>query len=404
MSSVATVAAWLLFALPAAAAVTIVGSRLLGTRRGLIERLVAGRARVEAGLVIAGVLTSWHWSDWDMVLLTLLFGTLLTMVIAVGLDMLAAPGSLLRDESRVGPHLPRAPRARPWRSAVAPVGRYRQLVSIARANGMLARPPRSADPDAWPPSGRPAPHPRAGRRHVREARPGGLDPHRPPARPSCATSSRCCARRRRPAPADQVQALIEDELGAPVTEVFAAFDWEPMASRLDRPGLRRSCCTTAPTSSSRSQRPGIDEVIERDSAVLRQMAGGLERHTTLGLTLKPTELADEFIVGIRDELDFNIEAANAARPRRRHPGRTRRVAVPARLRRPLDRPGCWSRSGSSGVSITDVDDAAGAGPRPGRAGCDRSAGHPRADLRRRGLPRRPPPRATSSWSPTARSS
>ena len=31
MSSVATVAAWLLFALPAAAAVTIVGSRLLGT-------------------------------------------------------------------------------------------------------------------------------------------------------------------------------------------------------------------------------------------------------------------------------------------------------------------------------------------------------------------------------------
>jgi chromate transport protein ChrA len=57
MSSVATVAAWLLFALPAAAAVTIVGSRLLGARRGLVERLVSGVLGWSAGLVIAGVLT-----------------------------------------------------------------------------------------------------------------------------------------------------------------------------------------------------------------------------------------------------------------------------------------------------------------------------------------------------------
>src|SRR5262249_42174859 len=49
----------------------------------------------------------------------------------------------------------------------------------------------------------------------------------------------------------------------------------------------------------------------RDSAVVDQVAEALERHTTLGLTIRPRDLADEFLTGVREELDFTIEANNA---------------------------------------------------------------------------------------------
>src|SRR5262249_60904834 len=59
------------------------------------------------------------------------------------------------------------------------------------------------------------------------------------------------------------------------------------------------------------ERPGIDSVIERDSAVVDQVADVLERHTSLGNTIRPRDLADEFLAGVREELDFTIEAKNA---------------------------------------------------------------------------------------------
>src|SRR5262249_19091910 len=59
------------------------------------------------------------------------------------------------------------------------------------------------------------------------------------------------------------------------------------------------------------ERPGIEAVINRDAAVLDQIAGAIERHTTLGLSFKPRNLADEFLAGVREELDFVLEANNA---------------------------------------------------------------------------------------------
>ena len=77
-------------------------------------------------------------------------------------------------------------------------------------------------------------------------------------------------------------------------------------------------------------------------------------------------------------------------PRRRHAGRQRRAPAP-RLRRPLHRPGAGRGAGERGVDHRGRH-AAGPGPRPGGAGCDPAAGHPRARLRRGDLPRRPAPR------------
>src|SRR5215468_6522400 len=95
---------------------------------------------------MAGFVTDWEWSTIEMVLLTLLFGTLLTMIFAVGLDMLAPPGSLLRGDAagRISLVSPR----RAWRTAIAPIGRYRELLMIARSNGLLSRRLTRNDPDA----------------------------------------------------------------------------------------------------------------------------------------------------------------------------------------------------------------------------------------------------------------
>ena len=59
------------------------------------------------------------------------------------------------------------------------------------------------------------------------------------------------------------------------------------------------------------ERPGLDETMALDSAAIMQLAGLIERRTTLGLTLRPSQLAAEFIDNVREELDFRIEAANA---------------------------------------------------------------------------------------------
>lgn len=58
------------------------------------------------------------------------------------------------------------------------------------------------------------------------------------------------------------------------------------------------------------QRPGLDETMELDAATVMQIAHLIERRTPLGLSMRPAELAAEFLDNVREELDFTIEAAN----------------------------------------------------------------------------------------------
>ena len=59
------------------------------------------------------------------------------------------------------------------------------------------------------------------------------------------------------------------------------------------------------------QRPGLEHTLERDGAAIMQIAALIERRTPIGLSVKPVDLAQEFIASVREELDFGIEAANA---------------------------------------------------------------------------------------------
>jgi ubiquinone biosynthesis protein len=67
-------------------------------------------------------------------------------------------------------------------------------------------------------------------------------------------------------------------------------------------------------------RPNMLEVIEKDLALMRMMAGWLDRLSADGRRLKPREVVAEFDKYLHDELDLVREAANAAQLRRNMEG------------------------------------------------------------------------------------
>ena len=118
-------------------------------------------------------------------------------------------------------------------------------------------------------------------------------------------------------------AIIERAFGRPVGEIFTRFEREPVASasiaqvhfaRLKgRDGIERDVAVKV-------LRPGMQPVIEKDLALMRMMAGWVERLSADGRRLKPREVVAEFDTYLHDELDLVREAANAAQLRRNMEG------------------------------------------------------------------------------------
>jgi ubiquinone biosynthesis protein len=106
--------------------------------------------------------------------------------------------------------------------------------------------------------------------------------------------------------AAQVRAQIETELGAPVAELFATFDDEPLAAA----SLAQVHAATLADGTRvvvKVQVPGIDDVIAADTAALRTLAGALD---IPGFDL--ATIAAELTRALTIELDYVIEAASLA--------------------------------------------------------------------------------------------
>lgn len=72
-------------------------------------------------------------------------------------------------------------------------------------------------------------------------------------------------------------------------------------------------------------RPGIKAIIEQDLALLKTLAGLVERYLADGKRLKPREVVAEFDKYLHDELDLMHEAANASQLRRNFTGSTQLI-------------------------------------------------------------------------------
>lgn len=118
-----------------------------------------------------------------------------------------------------------------------------------------------------------------------------------------------------PGPWEPVRAQIEEELEAPLKELFASFDPEPIAAA-SLAQVHVATLTDGTSVAVKVQRPGIKSTIETDLEILFDVARLLQNRTALGELYDLPGIVEEFAATLRAELDFQREGRNADRFRR----------------------------------------------------------------------------------------
>jgi ubiquinone biosynthesis protein len=125
-----------------------------------------------------------------------------------------------------------------------------------------------------------------------------------------------------PFSADEARGVIENAYGRKTEEVFTTFDWTPIASAsVAQVHFAQIQIKSGDTFENRDVavkvlRPNIQPVIESDIALLRVLAGWVDKYSADGRRLKPREVVAEFDKYLHDELDLIKEAANCSQLRR----------------------------------------------------------------------------------------
>jgi ubiquinone biosynthesis protein len=122
-----------------------------------------------------------------------------------------------------------------------------------------------------------------------------------------------------PFPSDEAVAIIEGAYDESVDTVFERFDKEPLAAA-SIAQVHTAKLKAGPEVIVKVLRPGVQDQIESDLAVLRVLAGLADRYWEHGKRLRPLEIVDEYEHTILDELDLMREAANTAQLKRNFQG------------------------------------------------------------------------------------
>jgi ubiquinone biosynthesis protein len=275
--------------------------RILGVRRGFWRALLTGGLSIW----LAIELNSWEWGGGAPERIAtgvlVLFATtlLLAMVLTVVLD------AVLPRRSGSGRGRLRAA-VRRTLAMWASWGRVLEIARHARANGLATT--------SWTtPEGA-----RALRRTLEDSggilvKFGQIGSTRPDLLPPAVVAELAHLRGDvHPPPPEVVTRIIEAELGAPVDQLFAFFDTEPLAAA-SIAVTHRAVLADGRRVIVKVQRPGIEATVQRDARVLRRGARWLEGRKEQFAALQVTALADELVASVTRELDFTIEqASNAA--------------------------------------------------------------------------------------------
>jgi len=284
--------------------------RILGVHRGWARALVAGIFGWFFGVVIAAAVQdqdvkSTHQLN-DVLLLAFFIGLLVSMLVSLVLDVILKPKTHRRRSWRPILH----PIATVKRK-LAPLGRSREILGYARKRGLTGVRSVSAAKLGTPDFARRV------RLTLEDCggmfvKFGQIASTRTDLLPVVLTTELAeLQSSARPVPADEVREVIESELGATVEEEFASFDFEPLAAA-SIGQTHRAVLKTGERVVVKVQRPGIDDVVHRDAAVLRMVANIVERRVEAARQIGMKRLADELIASLERELDYGAEASSGS--------------------------------------------------------------------------------------------
>lgn len=302
-----------LFLLPLILAIGWFAARMLGVRQTWFRTFTTGFLGWAIGVVIAGVSVGANPSEAEMVVRVIGFSVLSTMAVAIALDFMARPGAKDRYD-RLG-RLPQIPRpVKRVKRTIAPPLRFREVLGIARHDGLLHRRFASAAGITDPEFG---PRLRAtledcGGMFIKL---GQVASTRSDLLPAPVIAELTQLQASVPAaPPDAIRAVVEEELGRPVEEVFAAFNWTPLAAA-SIGQVHRATLLSGEDVVVKVQRPDVADVVSRDTQAMLSLARFVQRRTSIGLRTDVITLVREFTNAINAELDFTAEGQSGERIR-----------------------------------------------------------------------------------------
>ncbi|WAA10891.1 ABC1 kinase family protein [Fervidibacillus albus] len=118
-----------------------------------------------------------------------------------------------------------------------------------------------------------------------------------------------------PMPTEEVVSVIEREFGQPVDTLFLQFSPNPVASA-SIGQVHRAKLFDGSEVAVKVQRPNIDETIEKDLAILTDLARLMETRYEWARNYELVGIIDELGKSLKKELDYTLEGKNADKLRR----------------------------------------------------------------------------------------
>ena len=292
------------------AVIGILSGRILGVQIGRWRNAVAAIIGWVAGLIAAVLALGPHDQHPVLVIsLSVFFAVLASLPVAIIIDLVTRGRHRHRGARRTLRHPVRA-----TRSVLAPLGRFRQIMENARAENLVHVRYRTTAALSSPDFAR--------RVRVVLERSGGMfvkfgqiAATRNDLLPETLTSelSNLHSNVRRLTD-EEVAQVLSAELAEPVEKAFAEFEPTPLAAasigQTHRAKLHDGHAVVV-----KLQRPGLDEIVLRDSSVLSFVARQLDRRVEAAHRIGIVDLAEELISSIEQELDYGREATAGTRLR-----------------------------------------------------------------------------------------
>jgi ubiquinone biosynthesis protein len=292
------------------ALIGVLAGRVLGVHIGRWRTGVAATVGWLGGLIGAAIaLGPRNLHPVLVISLSVFFGVLASLPVVIVMDVISRG----RRSRRGGLWSLRHP-VRASRAVLSPLGRFRQIVEYARAENLLHiryRTPAALSSSDFARRVRLVLE-RAGGMFVKF---GQIAATRSDLLPETLTTELSNLHSNVKSLTDEeVRGVLANELAEPVEKAFASFDSHPLAAasigQTHRAQLHDGRAVVA-----KLQRPGLEDIVRRDSAVLSFVARQLDRRVELARRVGIRDLAEELITSIEIELDYGREVMAGLRLR-----------------------------------------------------------------------------------------